>query len=375
MTAPRSVVQILIMMVVMHRPFQLIRPLPTALVVATLMLLTAALAPAQGPPPANVAVEPVTREAVREGVTLIGTVEAFQASTVAAQAEGRVLKLSVRTGDRVKKGAPLATLDATQNEIQLAQAKAQAAASQVQLSQDEADLELANKLLPSQAVSTDLVSQRERIVLQSRQELARHEAEVERLKFLVRQATIRAPFSGTVSQELAQAGEWLSEGGGIVRLVDLSTARVTVWVPENTVGRLKQGDTVSVDTEAGAFTGKLHAIIPDGDPKSRTFPVEVWVSNNNGRLFAGMQARVTFGVGEATDSLTVPRDAVVTRGSSSHLWKVVDGTAVRVPVTMGHGSGDRVAVTPAGELAEGDMVITRGNERVRDGQAVTVAGN
>lgn len=345
----------------------------TVFAVAACLLAASVSALAQGPPPARVAVEPVTREAVREGVTLIGTVEAFQASTVASLTEGRVLKLSVRTGDRVKKGAALATLDATQNEIQLTQAIAQATASRVQLSQDEADLELANKLLPSQAVSTDLVAQRERIVLQSRQELARHEAEVSRLDFLIAQATIRAPFSGTVSKELAQAGEWLPEGGGIMRLVDLSIARVTVWVPENTVGRLKVGDAVSIDTQAGPFKGKVHAVIPDGDPKSRTFPVEVWVSNKKGRLFAGMQARMTFGVGDTTDSLTVPRDAVVTRGRTSHVWKVVDGAAVRVPVVMGYGSGERVAVTPGGELAAGDMVITRGNERVRDGQAVTVA--
>lgn len=350
----------------MKRTFLVLALLGTA-------LLSPRLAWTQGPPPAKVAVDAVTRETVREGVTLIGNVEAFQTSTVASLTEGRTVRLYTRTGDRVRRGDPLAALDTTQREIELDQARARAEAARVALAQAEADLDLARALLPQQAVSSDLVATRERSVAKARQDLAQEEADVRRLEFLVEQATIRAPFTGVVAEELIQAGEWVPEGGGVMRLVDLSTARVTVWVPEHIVGGLIPGDAVTVSTEAGDFRGKLHAVIPEGDPKSRTFPVEIRVDNRKGLLFAGMLARATFGIGEPEKALTVPKDAIVTRGDSSHLWKVVDGAAVRVPVTPGRtAENGRVEVVPQGELGAGDTVVTRGNERVRDGQAVVV---
>jgi len=339
---------------------------------AAMAALIAVSAHAQGPPPAKVAVAPASIETVRESVTLIGTVEAFQASTVASVADGRVLKLAVRTGAQVAQGDPLATLDTTQRKIALGRATAQAAASRVRLTQAQADLALARKLLPSHAVSSDEVATRERTVAETQNQLAETKAEVADLAYLVAQATIRAPFAGVLAKELVQAGEWVSVGGGVAKLVDLSTARVKVWVPEHIVGGLTQGDAATVHTEAGTVDGTIHAIIPDGDPKSRTFPVEVRVKNANGKLFAGMLARVDFGLGKPEAVLTVPVDAVVTRGKSSHIWKVVGDKAIKVVVTMGRTSGDRVEVTPQGELNADDLVVTRGNERVRPGQTVAV---
>jgi RND family efflux transporter MFP subunit len=327
---------------------------------------------AQGPPPAKVAVADASIETVRETVTLIGTVEAFQSATVASVADGRVLNLAARTGKKLAKGDALAVLDTTQKDISRSRASAQAAAGRVRLSQAEADLALARKLLPSQAVSSDEVATRERTVAESQNQLAEAEAEVATLSYLIDQATIRAPFAGILTEELVQAGEWVAVGGGVAKLVDLSTVRVKVWVPEHIVGGLTRGDSATVHTEAGTAHGTIHAIIPDGDPNSRNFPVEIRVANGDGHLFAGMLARVDFGIGKPEDVLTVPSDAVVTRGNASHIWKVVNGVAVNVPVTMGRRSGDRVEVTPQGDLTAGDTVVTRGNERVRPGQAVTV---
>ena len=343
-------------------------PLLAAILVATLPTL----AIAQGPPPAKVAVETAVWETVRETAMLIGSVEAFQGSTVASLTEGRVLALKVRTGDRVDAGAPLAALDTTQSEIERDRARARQESARVRLAQAEADLALGEKLLPEQAITSDVVAARGRTANETRHDLAEQDAEIARLTYQIDQATIRAPFPGVVSQELVQAGEWVPLGGGIVRLVDLSVARVKVWVPEHIVGQLAVGDDVTVDTAGGVVQGTLHAVIPDGDTKSRTFPVETRVDNTGGKLLPGMLARVTFGVGPEEKALTVPRDALVTRGTSSHLWKVVEGSAVRVPVTPGREKGDRVEVTPMGELGPGDTVITRGNERVRDGQTVQV---
>ncbi len=333
---------------------------------------TAPLVMAQGPRPAKVAVGTAGMETVREGVTLIGTVEPFQSSTVASQTNGRVLSLAARTGDRVKMDAPLAVLDTTQQQIAKQRARAQAQAARVRVQQAEADLALARRLLPSQAVSADEVATRERKVNETTSQLIEQEAEVARLTYLIDQATIRAPFSGTVTRELVQAGEWVAIGGAVAQMVDLDTVRVKVWVPEHLVGGITVGDTAGVNTEAGDTPGRVHAVIPDGDPKSRSFPVEVRVPNRDGRLMSGMLARVTFGVGPEETVLTVPADAVVTRGDRSHIWKVVDGQGEKITVTTGRRAGDRVEVIPQGKLLPGDQVVTRGNERVRPGQPLMI---
>ncbi len=352
--------------------FQLTSPLSLLMVV---VLMAPALIAAGPPkrPPTKVAVAPVTRMTLADQTTLMGTVQPFQASTVASLTEGRVTDLKVRTGDRVIKGAALALLDTTQLTIDSEQVAARVAATRIRLAQAEADLATARSLLAQQAVSSELVDTRARTVREMTAQVTRDEAEEKQLIYQIEEATIRAPFDGVVSKELTQPGEWVARGGAILRLVDLSPARVVVWVPEDVVGRLKVGTDTVVNTPVGPQNGTLHAIIPDGDPGSHTFPVEVRLPNRDGRLFSGMLARVTFSVGEAKAVLTVPRDAVVTRGHDSHLWKVVDGHAVRVPLRMGSAAGERIAVQPFAELAPGDPVIVRGNERVRDGQSVAVA--
>jgi len=328
-----------------------------------------------GPPPAKVAVGPVAREAVTDRVTRVGAVEAFQSSTVASLTEGRVHKLIHRTGDRVPKGEPLVILETAQRRMERDRVAARVAAIRVRLAQAEADLALGEKLLREHAISADQVQTRQRTRNRTREELAEEAAELKRLEHLITQATIRAPFGGTVAQELTQAGEWVPEGGGVARLVDLAIVRIRVWVPEREVVRLSVGAQVTAVTPAGTVTGTIHAVIPDGDPKGHTFPVEIRVKNDDGHLFQGMVARVTLPLGTPHEALTVPADALVTRASGTHLWKLVDGHAVRVIVTPGGAAGDagtRVAITPRGDLKPGDLVVTRGNERVRDGQSVQI---
>jgi len=156
---------------------------------------------AQGPPPAKVAVAPATLEAVRDSVTLVGTVAPFQTSTVAALTAGRVLTLKVRNGDRVRAGDPLVLLDTTRKDIDRRRVSARLEATRVRLSQTEADLTLGQALLPSRAISADVVDTRERTVLETRLQLTQEQADLAQLSYLIEQATIRAPFAGVVTEE------------------------------------------------------------------------------------------------------------------------------------------------------------------------------
>ena len=113
------------------------------------------------------------------------------------------------------------------------------------------------------------------------------------------------------------------------------------------------------------------AILPQGYESSRTFPVIVQFLNPGRRVRGGMSATVRFTIAESREDLLVHKDAIITGARGSHLFVVREDTAVKLPVTTGLAFQGSVAVHGEG-LQAGDLVIVRGNERLRDGQAVRV---
>jgi membrane fusion protein, multidrug efflux system len=114
----------------------------------------------------------------------------------------------------------------------------------------------------------------------------------------------------------------------------------------------------------------VHAVIPYGNKDSRVFPLEVYVDNSDLKIKGGMLARVNLQLGLRRSTLLVPKDSVITRGAKTYLFTVHDGTAKQVFVTTDLTQGDLIEVS--GALEEGQMVVIRGNERIRDGQPVQV---
>jgi len=130
------------------------------------------------------------------------------------------------------------------------------------------------------------------------------------------------------------------------------------------------------------FTGAVNAIVPQGDTRARTFPVNIRVKNeifNEGPILkSGMYARVELPTGEPIHSLMVPKDAIVLGGVSPIVFVIRSGEGASatkskvasVTVELGVAAGEWIAVK--GDLDEGDQVVVEGNERLRPEQAVTV---
>jgi len=127
------------------------------------------------------------------------------------------------------------------------------------------------------------------------------------------------------------------------------------------------------------FLGKVVIVVPQGDARSRTFPVKVELANEfkgtRPLLNAGMLARVTLPTGVEKTSLMVPKDALVLGGAQPMVYVVdtdpKDGKTVRpLPVSLGAPSGAMIEIQ--GELKPGQLVVVQGNERLRPGQAVNI---
>ncbi len=380
-----------------------------------------------GPPPAPVVVATVVARRVTDALTLVGTAEPQRRSLVASDVEGIVADLMVKEGTPVRRGDRLAQLRTDPLEIQLRAVKAQrerfrhelteleagfrveeveearAAAREAAASEERARREVvrqrelygdgATALQAVQDAETAHEAARQRLeqvrarlrmmeagarrerVDRARAELQAAEAEVARLEDEIRRMTILAPFDGFVTTEHTERGQWVAKGGPVVEVVDLTRVEIAVPFPERAVGRLRSGHPAEVRFDAlrdRAFTGEVIAIVPQGDVASRTFRIKVRVANPDRAIKAGMFARVSFGLGGTREAVLVPKDAVVQRGGTALVYVVNGETAHEVRVQTGAAQGDAVEV--AGGLRPGQVVVVRGNERLRDGQRVQVDG-
>jgi RND family efflux transporter MFP subunit len=169
----------------------------------------------------------------------------------------------------------------------------------------------------------------------------------------------------------------VDQGGEVFDLVDLSTVRVRVAVPESIIGFCQVGALAQVSVEAlgKVYPGRISRVIPDADERARTFPVEIDLANAAGELKAGMFVRSAVPSGPKAERLVVPKDAVVVRGPLSMIY-VVRGSeegrmAVPTPVEILSEVMDHVAVQAQG-LSSGDQVVVRGNEYMFGPTAVSV---
>ncbi len=327
---------------------------------------------AQGPPPSPVRYTEAREHPVRRIIQLPGSVESRTLSLVAGEVEGLVAELPAREGDTVRQGQPLARLRTTRLELRLRASTGQHQEAESRLRQAERNLERMRGLFDSRIASQQQLddAESERDAWQGK--VDQLSAEIDRIRHDIERSTILAPFAGTVVAERTEVGEWLAVGAPVVEIISLDEMEVRVDVPERYYRSLSPGATATVtfDSLPGApIAGRVTAIIPRADPRSRTFPVKVRIRNRDGRIGAGMLAQVSLPAGESHRAVVVPKDAVVTEGPERFVFLINGEQMVdRVPVETGAGVGDWIAVR--GEVKAGQKVITRGNERLRPGQPV-----
>jgi RND family efflux transporter MFP subunit len=310
---------------------------------------------------------------VSDQVTLVGTTEPIARSMVAAEVSGSVKDFPVREGDFVKKGQVLAKLRSTNLVLRLRAAEATREKVVSNLIFAEKELDRYTRLKETDSVAQSSYDKALDTFKSLQSELARTEAEIEVLKDDIRNKTIVAPFTGFVAEEHTQVGEWLNVGSPVVTLLGTRHIRIMVDVPERYAIQLSQDSPVRVVVTSLSndnFSGKISAVLPEGDTDARTFPVRIELANPDLKIKSGMEARATFSLGTKKMALLVPKDAIVTAGTNRIVYVVTDGAAQPAPVQITGYYDGNVAVQ--GPLKPGATVVIRGNERLRPGQPVQI---
>ena len=330
-----------------------------------------------GRPPSPVEVVEVQEQTLIKPLLLVGTVEPRTQSTVASEVEGLVKFFPIEEGNKISRGDLLARLGTDTLRIQLKAAEAAREESNARQQQAVSNLKRSKRLFEENLLSEKDLENDEAEAEAWSQKKNQYQAEIDRLQDLINKSKILAPFSGEITQTHTEVGQWLQKGGSVAEIIDLEHVRIKIPLPEKYIGNIQIGNVVQVTLDAlpnRIFSGKVHAIISQADPESRTFPIKIDLENKLQELKSGLLARVSLSVGPPIKALTVPKDALVIRGENISVYVASKGdtgwTVSPIPVQTGLMIGNVVEIS--GPIKVGEKVVIRGNERLRPGQAVHI---
>ena len=321
-------------------------------------------------PPAKVELEKVELTSITSTHRFVGRTNPLKRSVVAAEEEGKVVRFIADRGRSFKKGELLAKLDDSSLKIQLKIAQAEQRQAEAELKKSEIDLERAESLVSKAVWSERELTNGEADYQIAKEYLENKKGSVDLIRDQIRKTSILAPFNGIVLTEMTQIGEWLDKGGDVVEFAGMDPILVVADVSEKFITKVQNGMEVSIQfisLNDDELKGTVVSIVPQGSEESHTFPVEINLPNPNHLIKLGMLCDVYFGK-NISSSFLVPKDAVVTRGSSKFVFVVREDKAVQLQVTVGPAKGEKVLVN--GNLKNEELVVVRGNERLFPGQPV-----
>jgi len=318
------------------------------------------------PPPETVTSVLVKADSWGTSLTAIGTLNAVQGVTVGAELAGKVVRIAFEAGVSVKKGDILLHQDTSSEEAQLPGAVAEADLSRINLERAE------------QLYAKGLIA---RVDLDNAKANAKQTyAQAENIRATIAKKTIRAPFSGRLGIRQVNLGQILREGDPIVTLQSLDPIYVDFTLPQQQLPLIKPGLQVLVTGDAlpdATIEGQITAINPKVDPETLNVKVEATVANRSGSLRPGMFVSVAVRLPEQQKVLAIPITAVLYAPFGDSVFVIEENGAGKSGKTLrqqfvrlGEKRGDFVAITEG--LKEGEMVVSTGVFKLRNGQAVVV---
>ncbi len=297
-----------------------------------------------------VEVATIGAEAVKQTSEYTGTVEAFKTNNISSNSGARIKRILVDVGSRVSKGQRLVILD----DVNIAQ-------QQIALANLKRELDRARELVKIGGGTQQTVDQLQ----------AQYDANARAIRTMQENTVLTSPVSGVVTAKNYDAGD-LPAGLPVLTIEQQQPLKVIVNVNESEYPHVKRGMPVVVkfDTYGDeVFQGQVYLIHPTVDATSRTFQVEVAITNRGDKVRTGMFARVNFNYG-TTHSVVVPDRAVQKQVGSGvrYVWVYQGGEVEMREVELGQRLEDRYEVK--GGLVAGTQVVIAGASRLQDGAKV-----
>ncbi|MGJ0489353.1 efflux RND transporter periplasmic adaptor subunit [Methylobacter sp.] len=317
----------------------------------------------QAPPPVVVAVTEVKREQWQPYLTSVGSLVAVSGIDVSNELAGTITAIYFESGQSVKKGQLLITLDTSTDEAELKGLQADAQLAQVRFERYE-------KLIGKQFISRSDYDQ-------SRAQLAQAQSAVKAKLSVIAKKRIRAPFDGKLGIRLVDIGQYLAEGSAIVPLQKLDPIYVDFTLPEQHLGGLAIGQKMTVTVQAypgKLFNGTISAMNPLIDIGTRSIKLRATLANPEQILRPGMFADVQVLSSRKQDVLTLPDTAITYNPYGDSVFVVESGaqglTVQRRQVKTGETREGRVQIIEG--LKAGERVVSAGQVKLRNDMPVRI---
>jgi RND family efflux transporter MFP subunit len=349
------------------------------------------VAPAAAAGPTAVGTDKAVTHTFHRRIEISADLMAHKQVTVISKVPGEVKQVFFSEGDKVKKDDILVKLDQKDFRLAVRQAKAQLAAAKAGVTAAEIGLETVTakhgrlaRLRDKQVISESAYEDIEGTQRSTKAQVSLAEAQVQLAAVGLDSARanlsyteIRAPFDGEVARRMVDEGARLTAmpPTPVAIVVDASQIKIVGAVTERDLPFVTAGTPVRVtlDALAGApIDTEVSRVEPIVDPQSRTAGVQVLLSNDDRKLQPGMSARMAVDLG-SRDAVAVPDDVVMRSEIESDTGAVyvVKGTKVsRRTVRLGMRDGTLREITEG--LKAGEIVVRGGQERLKDGQEITV---
>ena len=343
---------------------------------------------------AVVAAQPVETVRVTTGTAarasrLPGELRPFMEVDLRARVAGFVESVEVDRGSVVRKGQVLVRLSAPELAAQVAEAESKGKAVEAQKAEGQAKLLAAQSTydhLKAASATPGVIAGNELVLAEKAVDAARAAlaaldsaataaaSAILPLKEMQRYLNVEAPFDGVITERLVHPGALVGPSAGpLLHLEQNAKLRLVISVPEAEAGAIPRGAPVKFRVPAfpgQTFSATVSRVSRSLDSETRTMPVEADVNNASGALAPGMYADVDWSARRGKVSLLVPPSAIATTTERSFVIRVAGGKAEWVNVSKGVTVGDLVEVF--GALSDGDVLVKRASDEMRNGSAVVV---
>jgi membrane fusion protein (multidrug efflux system) len=315
---------------------------------------------------------PVVVSTIEERIEATGELDAKERAEVASEVDGVVTELAVDEGDRVEEGALLLAVDPEKRSLAVANVRAMHRDAQAAVGEAEREAARVRKLHDGGIASDAALDKVETGLSRARARVEATHAELGVAERALRDANVKAPFSGWIARRDVSRGEYVRTGQPLFELVALDPIEVEFAVAERDSARVAVGQTVQVRVAPfpeEIFQGEVTVIAPTLDPRTRTLRVKAQIANGDGRLRPGLFARADLGIAKREGALLVPEEAVLQRADGEVVFVVTpEDTARRVVVKTGLQREGRVEIVEG--VAAQDHVVVRGHAVLVDGAPV-----
>jgi membrane fusion protein (multidrug efflux system) len=329
-----------------------------------------------------VEIETVSTGSIEETIELTGWIKANQIVDIASKVPGRVESLSaisdkgvsvnVEEGVEVKKGQQLALIDHDVYLAEVAAARANVQAAEVEVADAEREKKRMTALYEGGSATEQNKDKAETAAEMASAGLSSAKANLELAEINLRESTIISPINGIVTAKHIDVGNLIRAGDRIVTIADMKTVKVIVAAAEKYSGQIFIGIPVEIKVDAlpaKVFTAKVHSVYPALDEETHTIQIEIRMDNDKLLLKPGMFARVTLITERKDDVVVIPRDVVLGgRIDEPYVYVVEDGIAHKRLVKIGIRQADSYEITDG--LKADETLVVNGMDYLMDGMKV-----